>query len=151
MKNLHYGAALAAMFSTLAAPALAAEDYRPPEMGQQRTLSAYAGGTLRLAMGKHERAVPRAALTMGFMQKSGSAGTAAPVRHRVVEALSFGGSANSRGQLSIAGVPMQEFDRKLGMSTLGGVAIGAVLGVGVLVAVAMAAGPKIPDDTVTGL
>lgn len=143
--------AVAALSCMLIEPALAAEDYRPPEMGQQRTLSAYAGGTVRLAMGSHRHAAPKVALTLGFMQKNGSANTTSPVSRRVVEMVSFGGAPHSKPQLMIAGVPTQEFDRKLGMSTLGAVAIGGLLAVGAIVAVAASSGTNIPDDIVTGL
>lgn len=150
MRNPKHLVAVAAISCMLIEPVFAAEDYRPPEMGQQRTISAYAGGTLRLSVGTQSRVTPRAALAMGFMQKSGSAGSSAPLRRRVVEMVSFGGTPRSEPKFMIAGVPARDFDRKLGMSTLGAIAIGGVLAVGAIVALAAAAGPKIPDDTFSG-
>ena len=150
MKKTILRAAAVMSICALAQPVLAAEDYRPPEMGQQRQISAYAGGTIRLSLGKHERAVPKAGLTMGFLQRSGSPNGASAVRSRVAELVAFGGSAHVRPHLSIAGVPMSNFDTKLGISTLGAVAIGGLLAVGALVAVVAATGPKIPADAFTG-
>lgn len=150
MKNAILRVAAAISICTLVQPVMAAEDFRPPEAGQRQKLSAYAGGTIRLALGGHQRAVPRAALAMGFMQKSGSPGTMSPVRARVVEMVSFGGSKEAGPSLSIVGVPTHGFERKLGISTLGAVAIGGLLAVGALVAVASSSS-TVPDNLVTGL
>ncbi len=150
MKKTILRAAAVGSICALAQPVLAAEDFRPPEMGQQRQISAYAGGTIRLELGKDERAVPNVGLTMGFLHRSGSPNGTFAVRSRVAELVSFGGSRHVPPHLLIAGVPMSDFDTKLGISTMGAVAIGGLLAAGALVAVAAASGPIVPEGLFTG-
>jgi hypothetical protein len=138
MKKTILRAAAVMSICALAQPVLAAEDYRPPEMGQQRQISAYAGGTIRMALGKHERAVPKAGLTMGFLQRSGSPNGASAVRSRVAELVAFGGSAKTGPQLSIVGMEPKQLGQKLGMRSTGWIIIGGlVVAAGVAVAVGL--------------
>ena len=119
-------------------PCIAAEDIRDLGMPEHRA-AMFAGAQLRLGMGGAQRERPTARLQLGVTHSYQDRRSASPATVYRASAFELGASRRGAPAFSIAGADSREFQRRLGMSTGGAIAIGALAVVG-LVAVAFAAG-----------
>lgn len=131
MKRLTMAALLAGQMLAAAPPALAAEltDGRTQEMG------AFGGVRLRVPLdgGAAEQRQVRAGLAVAPTLRSRSA--SGETRTRIGEGLELGFNGDDRVRLSLAGTPVSHLargpagpdGRRLGVSTLGWIAIGTVV------------------------
>ena len=139
-------ATAAALLGVSAQPCLAAEDIRPLSNPQHRT-AAFAGATLRFGLDRTPRPTkPQARLQAGFTHDYSDMRSAAPSRAVRVTSFEFGASAKGKPTLFMGGRDVRGFDRKLGVSTGGAIAIGAVVLVGAL-ALLLATTPVVDEDT----
>jgi hypothetical protein len=146
MKKLTIAALFAAQTLTAAQPVMAAGMVEAPD----RQVGAFAGFRLRVPLDGDARKRPiRAGLAVAPMLRTGNRD--GEVRTRFGEGLELGIAGENPARLSLAGTPVSQIgqgqagsrDRRLGVSTLGWVAIG----VGALVVVVVAAGAICLNDS----
>lgn len=135
-KLLIAGLVAAAQVLPASQPAMAAELHQD-RMGMPNQMSAFAGARLRVPLGGREK--PQAGLALTSTLRGGATGEL-----RFGKGAELGFSGDEKVRLSLAGRPLSQLapggrvgqGRKLGVSTLGYVAIG----VGVVAVVTLAAG-----------
>jgi hypothetical protein len=146
MKTRQALAALAAAALTTQ-PALAADDFRNLETRAEHRSAAFAGARVRLPFGggggeRRERASARLQLGVDHIYEDRRSAAPATVYRTAGVELGFSGR-RSAPTLFVGGAPARDIERRLGISTAGGIAIGAGVALVVLVAAAAASGP--PD------
>jgi hypothetical protein len=134
-------AALAAASAALmlgAQPCAAAEDLR--DLGSPERRSAlFAGGGVRVPLGRERAAArPTMRLQLGMTHRYHDPRSAAPAREIRVGAFELGAGPAGKPAFYMGGRDVGEMEDKLGISTLGAVAIGAAVAVGALLVVAAA-------------
>ena len=125
-----------------AQPCAAADDLRELSRQETRT-SAFAGGTIRLNLGAgHWATRPEARLNAGFarINRDSRAGAGPQM---LVGGLALGQGKKGGPALFVGGSDVTELKQRLGMSTMGAIALGAGLTLVALLALAAASPPDI--------
>lgn len=137
--------AVAAATMLAAQPCLAADDIRELGMVEHRS-AMFAGANVRLGFGGPQRQAPAARLQVGMTHIYQDRRSASPATVYRLSGFELGASRRGAPSLSIGRADVREFERRLGLSTGGAIAIGAGAVVAVLAIAFAAGGETVPDD-----